>query len=114
MAGRMLWIVALCVATAQLGLMATGCIATPPIREFDAWIAAVNAAQGTVTIHHNATQYSVTLRTDGNPVYQRVRQAPFTEFPSGQSMRFWGALDTAVSSITIQGIRRATSDDIQQ
>jgi hypothetical protein len=99
------------VADFLLVLTATCVIAAPPIREFDARITAVSAAEGMVTIHHNATQYTVTLRTDGDTVYQRVRQAPLAEFPTGQLMRFWGALDANSSSILIQGIRRAPSDD---
>jgi hypothetical protein len=111
MTDRIMWIVVFCVGTVLPDLTATGGVAAHPIREFDAWITAVRAAEGMLTIHHNATKHTVTLRTDGNTVYQRIRQAPFAEFPGGQLMRFWGAIDADASSITIQGIRRATSDD---
>ncbi len=86
-------------------------LAAAPIREFDARILAVDSAKCTVTLHHNATQYTVTLRTDGSTDYQRIRQAPFAEFPGDRSMRFWGAIDAAGTSITIQGVRRGPGDD---
>ena len=114
MTDRIRWKLVLCVGTVLADLAATGDVAAAPVREFDASITAVGPAEGSVTIHHNATQFTVTLRVDGNTVFQRIRQAPFAEFPGGQSMRFWGAIDADASAMTIQGIRRATSDDSLQ
>ncbi len=95
----------LCVASG------TSCLGASPVREFDAWITAVDPAAGTVTVHHRATRYTVTLRTDSNTVYQRYRQAPGAEFPSDQLMRFWGSISADSASIIIQGIRRSANDD---
>ena len=64
-----------------------------------------------MTVRHIATQYVINLSTDGGTLYHRVRQAPFDESPSGKRMRFWGAIAAGQSSMLIQGIRRAESDD---
>ena len=81
------------------------------VREFDAWITAVRASDRCFTIRHNATQYTVTLKTDSSTVWERVRQAPFETFPSGKRMRFWGDIAADGSAITIQGVRLAAGDE---
>ena len=80
-------------------------------REFAAWISAASADGSTFTVHHNATQFTISLRTDSNTARDRVRQAPFADFPSGKKMRFWGGVAADGSTMNIQGIRRAAGDD---
>ena len=85
--------------------------ATPVIREFDAVITAADPAAGTFTVRHDATRFSVTLKTDQSTVYNRIRQAPFEDFPSGKLMRFWGVADPDKATMTVQGARRTAGDD---
>lgn len=101
---------AVIVAAALTACLGKACTAAQ-VREFDAWIMEVRTSERCFTVRHNATQYTVTLKTDKSTNWQRIRQAPFEAFPTGKRMRFWGAITADGSAITIQGIRLGSGDE---
>lgn len=109
---RLRWMIAiLTLVFGLLGHFVFAGAAEPLVREFDARITGASAKEQTLTVHHNATQFDVTLKVDAQSSIQCNREVGLGEVPVGKLMRFWGPVEPEKSAMTVQGIRRSAGDD---